>query len=279
MLHADGDHSVQPNGSDGGSRSGTRPVTRQSPRHSSAHSVTEWPTRTTPSSSCPSSFSSIDHVVDEELGKARACTASLGGLVTAPVTGSCDPPQGAWVGWAGQPDLRARPLRQRRHPHRPRAAQPSRPRKRPRGIQQRHARPLDHYVIAQLGITASGGTATTRSTSGSAYAATAIAGAACDCAGAGRPPAAAPGRRGWHAGSEPHRALFHTPFPAYGDRFASMPWRTTDHRRPLGVDAATDRACRRRRQLLPPRVPPARILDEEPVHRGAGHRDRRPPGG
>ena len=78
----------------------------------------------------------VDRVTDAEGNS--SWTTSPGGLVTAlePVMRKAE---GAWVGWAGQPDLELDAVRERGHPHRPGSLERRRRRELLRGLQQRHA--------------------------------------------------------------------------------------------------------------------------------------------
>ena len=183
------------------------------------------------------------------------------------------------LGRLGRPARsRARPVRQRRHPDRAGAAQPRRPRDVLRGLQQRHplaAVPRRHRaaripprLVGQL----LRGQPAVRGCRGRHR------GARRDRVGAGLPiaagaPDAAAGTPGPH-----HRVL--PPHPVPGIRhLLAVALAHADHRGAARRRRRRLPAGRGRRQLLARGAPPARILDEEPVHRGAGDRDRRPPGG
>ncbi len=130
-AHADGNHSVQPNGSVSVVRSNrNRPGAPSIP----ADSVTPWPTSSY-SFVVVSNRLPIDHVVDDD----RAIR--MEGLPGRPRHGARagHAIHRRRLGRLGRPARsRARPLRQRRHPHRAGAAQPGRPRDVLRGLQQRH---------------------------------------------------------------------------------------------------------------------------------------------
>ena len=70
----------------------------------------------------------------------------------------------------------------------------------------------------------------------------------------------------------------HIPFPAYGI-FSQLPWRTQIIEGLLGADVDRLPARGGRRQLLARGAPPARLLDQEPDHRGAGDGRAARPGG